>query len=77
MKKLKKGVGTLLKLKKVFFPSVIYRDIGPAVRVFANGSGDLGSIPGRVIPKTLKMELDTTFRLYIFFGRPHTFSSGI
>ena len=31
-----------------------------AVRVFANGPGDLGSIPGRVIPKTLKMELDTT-----------------
>ena len=27
---------------------------------FANGPGDLGSIPGRVIPKTLKMELDTT-----------------
>ena len=36
------------------------RDIGPAVRVFANGPGDLGSIPGRVIPKTLKMVLDTT-----------------
>ena len=35
-------------------------NIGPAVRVFANGPGDLGSIPGRVIPKTLKMELDTT-----------------
>ena len=35
-------------------------DIGLAVRVFANGSGDLGSIPDRVIPKTLKMELDTT-----------------
>ena len=34
--------------------------IGLAVRVFANGPGDLGSIPGRVIPKTLKMELDTT-----------------
>ena len=33
---------------------------GPAVRVFAIGPGDLGSIPGRVIPKTLKMELDTT-----------------
>ena len=32
----------------------------PAVRVFANGPGDLGSMPGRVIPKTLKMELDTT-----------------
>ena len=29
-------------------------------KVFANGPGDLGSIPGRVIPKTLKMELDTT-----------------
>ena len=38
----------------------IPRDIGPAVRVFANGPGDLGSIPGRVIPKTLKMVLDTT-----------------
>ena len=37
------------------------QDIGPAVRVlFANGPGDLGSIPGRVIPKTFKMELDTT-----------------
>ena len=35
-------------------------DIGPAVRVFANGPGDLGSIPGRVIPKTLKMVVDTT-----------------
>ena len=29
-------------------------------RVFANGSADLGSIPGRVIPKTLKMVLDTS-----------------
>ena len=27
-------------------------------RVFANGPGDLGSIPGRVIPKTQKMVLD-------------------
>ena len=35
-------------------------DIGLAVTVFANGPGDLGSIPGRVIPKNLKMELDTT-----------------
>ena len=30
-------------------------------RVFANGPADLGSIPGRVIPKTLKMVLDTSF----------------
>ena len=25
-----------------------------------NGPGDLGSIPGRVVPKTLKMVLDTS-----------------
>ena len=35
-------------------------DIGIMVRVFANGSRDLGSIPGRVIPKTQKMVLDAT-----------------
>ena len=29
-------------------------------RVFANDPGDLGSIPGRVIPKTFKMVLDTS-----------------
>ena len=29
-------------------------------RVFANGPGDLGSIPGRVIPKTLKIVLDAS-----------------
>ena len=29
-------------------------------RVFANGPGDLGSILGCVIPKTLKMVLDTS-----------------
>ena len=29
-------------------------------RVFASGPGDLGSILGRVIPKTLKMVLDTS-----------------
>ena len=28
-------------------------------RVFGNGSGDLGSVLGHVIPKTLKMVLDT------------------
>ena len=37
-----------------------YRLIGLVGRVFANGPEDLGSIPGRVIPKTLKMVLDTT-----------------
>ena len=34
--------------------------IGVMVRVFSNGPGDLGSIPGRVIPKTLKMVLDAS-----------------
>ena len=28
--------------------------------VFANGPGDLGSIPGRIIPKTLEMVYDTS-----------------
>ena len=39
---------------------IIVPDIGLAVRVFANGPGDLGSIPGRVIPKTQKMVLDAS-----------------
>ena len=34
--------------------------IGLVGRVFANGLRDLGSIPGCVIPKTLKMVLGTT-----------------
>ena len=34
--------------------------IGLVGRVCANGLGDLGLIPGRVIPKTLKMVLDTS-----------------
>ena len=33
---------------------------GSLGRVFANGLEDLGSIPGRVTPKTLKMVLDTS-----------------
>ena len=34
--------------------------IGQVGRVFANGPGDLGSIHVLVIPKTLKMVLDTS-----------------
>ena len=34
--------------------------VGPVSRVSANDPGDLGSIPGQVIPKTLKMVLDTS-----------------
>ena len=40
--------------------SSLLLDIGVAVRVFANGPGDPGSIPGRVIPKTQKMVLDAS-----------------
>ena len=43
-----------------FFYLFLKPDIGLAVRVFANGPGDLGSIPGRVIPKTQKMVLDAS-----------------
>ena len=39
---------------------VIIPDIGLAVRMFANGPGDLGSITGQVIPKTQKMVLDAS-----------------
>ena len=35
--------------------------IGLVGRVFANGPGYRGSIPGRVILKTKKMVLDTSF----------------
>ena len=41
----------------VFFSNQL---IGLVGRVFTNGLGDLGSIPGQVIPKTLKMVLDTS-----------------
>ena len=34
--------------------------IGLVGRVFATGPGDLGSIPGQVIPKTFKMVFDTS-----------------
>ena len=36
------------------------RLVGRVGKVFANGPGDLGSIPGRVIPNTLKTVLDTS-----------------
>ena len=39
--------------------AALVRLTGLVGRVFANGPGDLGSIPGRIIPKTLKMVLDT------------------
>ena len=44
--------------KKTFTVAISNVAIGLGVRVFANDPGDLGSIPGRVIPKTQKMVLD-------------------
>ena len=50
----------------IYMYSILYMyyiyipDVGLGVRVFANGPGDLGSIPGRVIPKTQKMVLDAS-----------------
>ena len=43
-----------------YFDVISPYDIGLAVRVFANGPVDLGSIPGRVKPKTQKMVLDAS-----------------
>ena len=52
--------GGLLRGMVVCITIIIKPDIGQMVRVFANGPGDQGSIPGRVIPKTQKMVLDDT-----------------
>ena len=38
----------------------IFQLIGLVGKVFANGPGDRGSIPGRIIPKILKMVIDTS-----------------
>ena len=52
---------TSVLMKLVHLPSFYTLKwlIGLVGRVFANGLEDLGSIQGRVIPKTLKMVLDT------------------
>ena len=42
------------------FELIKYKFIGLMSRVFANGPGDWGSVPGRVIPKTQKMVRDAT-----------------
>ena len=47
-------------IRRYSVSSLIFHFLGLAVRVFANRPGDLGSIPGRVIPKTQKMVLDAS-----------------
>ena len=60
-----------LIFKTLYFPQVpgsmpgyskvvFYLLIGLVGRMFDNGLRDLGSIPGRFIPKTFKMVLDTS-----------------
>ena len=50
----------LSKWEIFFFFRCVLHLIGLVGRVFTNGLGDRGSIPGRVIPKTLKMVLDSS-----------------
>ena len=50
----------VLKIFKYNYHHILFdRLISLVGRVFTNGLGDLGSIPGRVTPKTLKVVLDT------------------
>ena len=55
----------LITLAEVKIQRVIFQEdalpLGLVSRVFTNDPRDCGSIPGRVIPKTLKMVLDTYF----------------
>ena len=53
-------INNLVWFGLVWFYSIYVPDIGLAVRVFANGLGDLGSIAGQVIPETQKMVLDAS-----------------
>ena len=44
----------------LIFTNIYIHIYGLVGRVFANCLGDLGSVPGRVILKTLKVVLDTS-----------------
>ena len=44
---------------RIFVCYIMNRAIGLMNRVFSNGPGDRDLIPGRVIPKTQKIVLDT------------------
>ena len=59
---IQKKSGNLSYSPRIYIYIYIYtnRFIGLVGRVFANGPGDLGSIPGCIIPKTLKIVLDTS-----------------
>ena len=50
----------ILKCKQEFDVFTRNQHIGLVGREFGNGPGDLGPVPGRVIPNTLKTVLDTS-----------------
>ena len=54
------NVLVFLVLKKIFLSSSHSPTTNISISISANGPGDQGSIPGQVIPKTLKMVLDTS-----------------
>ena len=56
----KKQSGNRIAEKKQFEEMIHVLIFSNLLKVFANDPGDLGSIPGRVITKTLKMILDTS-----------------
>ena len=51
---------TFMTKANFFYDPESFPIIGLVGRVFANDSGDQGSIPDQVITKTLKMVLDTS-----------------
>ena len=53
-------VSILLNMHIYIYIYIYIPDIGLAVRVFANGPGDLSSIPGRVISKIQEKVLDAS-----------------
>ena len=52
-----KFLGQKLLILEIYLKSKKFGLLG---RVFAKGPGDLGSIPARVLPKILKMVIDTS-----------------
>ena len=54
---MKKELDTKLKITPIYLTTY---NLHQKLKIKSYGLGDLGSIPGRVIPKTLKMVLDTS-----------------
>ena len=50
----------IVKTYIINYYQLLFLPIDLVGKVFSNGPRDLGSIPGHVIPKTLKIVLDTS-----------------